>query len=77
LILKCAFEIDAFVSSGLIVMYTKCGKVEDARKVFDGMDVKDLVALNAFVSGYAQQGLPNEALGLVENMKLMGVSQMW
>ncbi|KAL5055849.1 hypothetical protein RYX36_036531 [Vicia faba] len=74
LILKCSFEIDAFVSSALIVMYSKCGKVEDARKVFDGMDMKDLVSLNAVVSGYAQQGLPNEAMGLVENMKLMGVN---
>ncbi|KAK2435938.1 putative pentatricopeptide repeat-containing protein [Trifolium repens] len=73
-ILKCAFEIDAFVSSGLIVMYSKCGKVEDARKVFDGMGMKDLVALNAVVSGYVQQGIPNEALDLVENMKLMGVN---
>ncbi|CAK8576091.1 unnamed protein product [Lathyrus sativus] len=74
LILKCSFEIDAFVSSALIVMYSNCAKVEDARKVFDGMDMKDLVSLNAVVSGYAQQGLPNEALGLVENMKLMGVN---
>lgn len=41
--------------------------------VFDGMAVKDLVALNAVVSGYAQQGLPNEAMGLVESMKLMGL----
>lgn len=74
LVLKCSFEIDAFVSSALIVMYSKCGEVRDARKVFDGMVVKDLVAMNAVVSGYAQQGLPNEALSLVENMKLMGVN---
>ncbi|XP_004507163.1 pentatricopeptide repeat-containing protein At5g59600 [Cicer arietinum] len=74
LVLKCSFEIDAFVSSALIVMYSKCSKVEDARKVFDGMAMKDLVALNAVVSGYAQQGLPNEAFGLVKNMKLMGMN---
>lgn len=61
------------MSSALIVMYSKCARVEDARKVFDGMAVKDLVALNAVVSGYAQQGLPNEAMGLVESMKLMGL----
>ncbi|XP_027347810.1 pentatricopeptide repeat-containing protein At5g59600 [Abrus precatorius] len=73
LILKCSFELDAFVSSALIVMYSKCRSVEDARKVFDGMTVKDLVALNAVVAGYAQQGLANEALGLVQSMELMGV----
>ncbi|KAH1220330.1 Pentatricopeptide repeat-containing protein [Glycine max] len=59
-ILKCSFEFDSFVSSSLIVMYSKCEKVEDARKVFDGMTVKDT-------------GAANEALGLVETMKLMGL----
>ncbi|KAL5130167.1 Pentatricopeptide repeat-containing protein [Glycine soja] len=49
-ILKCSFEFDSFVSSSLIVMYSKCEKVEDARK-----------------------GAANEALGLVETMKLMGL----
>ncbi|KAK7262490.1 hypothetical protein RJT34_30064 [Clitoria ternatea] len=73
LILKCSFELDAFVSSALIVMYSKCSRVEDARKVFDGMAVKDLVALNAVVAGYAHQGLANDALGLVESMKLVGL----
>ena len=72
-ILKCSFELDSFVSSSLIVMYSKCAKVEDARKVFDGMTVKDTVALNAVVAGYVQQGAANEALGLVESMKLMGL----
>lgn len=73
LIMKCSFELDAFVSSALIVMYSKCGRVEDARKVFDGMAVKDLVSMNAVVSGYAQQGAPNEALDLVESMNLVGM----
>ncbi|ESW04036.1 hypothetical protein PHAVU_011G062000 [Phaseolus vulgaris] len=73
LILKCSFELDSFVSSALIVMYSKCAKVEDARKVFDGMVVKDTVSLNAVVTGYVQQGAANEALSLVESMKLMGL----
>lgn len=72
-ILKCSFELDSFVVSSLIVMYSKCAKVEDARKVFDGMTLKDTVALNAVVAGYVQQGAANEALGLVESMKLMGL----
>ncbi|KAL2328776.1 hypothetical protein Fmac_022203 [Flemingia macrophylla] len=72
-ILKCSFELDSFVSSSLIVMYSKCSKLDDARKVFDGMSVKDTVALNAVVAGYVQQGAANEALGLVESVKLMGL----
>ncbi|MED6120937.1 hypothetical protein PIB30_025566 [Stylosanthes scabra] len=74
LILKCCFEVDPFVTSSLIVMYSKCLRVEDARKVFDGMDVKDLVALNAVVAGYAQVGLADDAWSLVEKMRLIGVN---
>ncbi|KAE9616593.1 putative tetratricopeptide-like helical domain-containing protein [Lupinus albus] len=71
LVLKCSFHVDAFVNSALIVMYSKCERVEEAYKVFDEMPVKDLVSLNAVVSGYAQLGLSNEALSLVRSMKLM------
>ncbi|KAL2983824.1 hypothetical protein AAZX31_12G057500 [Glycine max] len=58
-ILKCSFEFDSFVSSSLIVMYSKCEKVEDARKVFDGMTVKDTVTLNAVVARYLMGLKPN------------------
>lgn len=73
-ILKCSFGFDVFVISALIDMYSKTGQVEKARCVFDGMVEKDLVALNALVSGYAQHGLPEEALSLVEKMEVMGVT---
>lgn len=69
-ILKYAFESDAFANSALIDMYGKSGRVEKSRRVFDMMMEKDLVALNAVISGYAQQGFPEEALNLVEKMKL-------
>ncbi|KAJ7947616.1 Pentatricopeptide repeat-containing protein [Quillaja saponaria] len=70
---KCSFEVDAFVNASLIDMYSKCGHVEKARKVFDEMVVKDLVALNAVVAGYAQHELAEEALVLVESMQSLGV----
>ncbi|KAK4852613.1 hypothetical protein QYF36_025475 [Acer negundo] len=72
-VLKHSFENDAFVVSALIDMYSKCGKVGKAKMVFDGMVEKDLVAVNALVSGYAQQGLASEALNLVEEVKMLGV----
>ncbi|KAL2471323.1 Pentatricopeptide repeat-containing protein [Abeliophyllum distichum] len=72
-ILKNEFESDAFVMTALIDMYSKCGAVEKAKRVFDGMVEKDLVALNAVVSGYVQNGVVTEALSLVEEMKIMGV----
>ncbi|XP_015874009.1 pentatricopeptide repeat-containing protein At5g59600 [Ziziphus jujuba] len=72
-VLKYSFEFDAFVSSALIDMYAKSGQVEKARRVFDMMVEKDLVALNAMVSGYAQHGLPEKALALAQKMQSMGV----
>lgn len=67
-VFKYSFEFDAFVSSSLIDMYAKSGQVDKARRVFDMMAEKDLVSLNATVSGYAQHGFPEEALDLVEKM---------
>ncbi|XP_059430617.1 pentatricopeptide repeat-containing protein At5g59600-like [Corylus avellana] len=72
-VLKCSFESDAFVRSALIDMYSKCGLIEKARRVYDAMVEKDLVALNAMVSGYAQHGFAKEALDLVKKMQALGV----
>ncbi|KAE8678907.1 Pentatricopeptide repeat-containing protein [Hibiscus syriacus] len=73
LCLKKSFESDAFITTSLIDMYSKCGQVDKAKKVFNGMLNKDLVALNAVVSGYAQKGTAEEGLRLVEEMKFIGV----
>ncbi|PIN25297.1 hypothetical protein CDL12_01963 [Handroanthus impetiginosus] len=72
-VLKNEFESDAFVMCALIDMYSKCGIVEKAKRVFDVMTERDLVALNAMVSGFVQNGFAKEALHLVEEMKLLGV----
>lgn len=74
MVLKSSFETDAFVTSALIDMYSKCGNVEAAKDVFNGMTEKDLVAMNALVSGYVQHGLATEALCLVEEMQILGVT---
>ncbi|CAK9158116.1 unnamed protein product [Ilex paraguariensis] len=48
-------------------------QIEKARRVFDGMVEKDLVALNAMVAGYVQHEFVKTALGLVVKMRLIGV----
>ncbi|KAJ8535589.1 hypothetical protein K7X08_023309 [Anisodus acutangulus] len=72
-ILKNEFEFDSYVVSALIDMYSKCGKVEMAKRVFYGTVDKDLVALNALVSGCVQQGIVKEAVDLVVEMKVHGM----
>ncbi|XP_050370499.1 pentatricopeptide repeat-containing protein At5g59600-like [Argentina anserina] len=72
-VLRHSFEFDAFISSAIIDMYSKNGRVEKARWVFDMMVEKDLVALNAVVSGFCQRGMAEEALVLVEEMQVVGI----
>ncbi|GKA17967.1 retrotransposon protein, putative, ty1-copia subclass [Tanacetum coccineum] len=67
------FGLDVFVSSALIDMYAKCGRVKKARRVFDMMVKMDLVAMNAMVAGYVQHGYVKEALVLVEKSRFLGV----
>ncbi|KAL0926258.1 hypothetical protein M5K25_002472 [Dendrobium thyrsiflorum] len=51
---------DPFVSSALIEFYSKCGRIKNARQVFDVTPEKDLVVWNSIVSGYASHGLLEE-----------------
>ncbi|XP_074295061.1 pentatricopeptide repeat-containing protein At5g59600-like [Silene latifolia] len=73
LILRNSFEDDAYVCSALVDMYSKCGFVEKARRVFNSMVKKDLVTVNALVSGYVHLGLLKEALNLVKDAQLTGL----
>ncbi|KAL7201657.1 hypothetical protein ACSBR1_033372 [Camellia fascicularis] len=73
-ILRNKFDSDVFINSGLLDMYSKCRQIEKARRVFDGMVEKDVVALNAMVSGYVQHGFVKEALCLVEEMQVIGLN---
>ncbi|XP_072953845.1 putative pentatricopeptide repeat-containing protein At3g08820 [Typha angustifolia] len=60
---------NVFVATSLMDMYTKCGKMERARSVFDGMVEKDVVSWSAMIGGYASNGFPREALELFFQMR--------
>lgn len=60
-VLKAGFEFDVYVKNTLISMYVGCGSVRDARKVFDGSGVRDLVSWNSMLAGYVMMGDVNEA----------------
>ncbi|KAH7284057.1 hypothetical protein KP509_34G037800 [Ceratopteris richardii] len=61
-------EIDKFVSVTLVHMYAKCGVVEEARKCFDELTEKSVVAWNALIAGYAEHGYCKEVLHYFEQM---------
>ncbi|KAL7243755.1 hypothetical protein ACSBR1_016055 [Camellia fascicularis] len=67
------FGLDSFVKSALISFYAKCGDLGIARRVFDEMAERTVVAWNSMISGYEQNGFAEEAIGLFYQMKDLGV----
>ncbi|XP_024518063.1 pentatricopeptide repeat-containing protein At3g12770-like [Selaginella moellendorffii] len=63
-----------FVQSTLVDMYSKCGSMADARRVFDSMCHPNVVSWTVIISGYVQCGEPETALKLFELMQEKGVS---
>eukprot|EP01018_Ginkgo_biloba_P001961 Gb_38292 [translate_table: standard] len=72
-IIKNGFESDVFVGSSLVDMYSKCGRIEDACKIFDTMHERNVVSWNAMITGYAQHGLGKQAIELFEQMQQAGI----
>lgn len=73
LALKLNIGNDIYVSCSLIDMYSKCGSLEDARCVFDGMVQKTTVAWNNIIAGYNLHGYSEEALRMYYEMQEAGV----
>ncbi|KAH7315395.1 hypothetical protein KP509_21G047600 [Ceratopteris richardii] len=68
------FEGDAFLVSALVDMYAKCGLLLEAQDVFDSSPYNDVVCWTALMTGYAEQGLGEEAWSCLEKMQLVGIS---
>ncbi|XP_057854001.2 pentatricopeptide repeat-containing protein At1g11290, chloroplastic-like [Cryptomeria japonica] len=69
-VIRNAFESDEFVGSALVDMYAKCGRIKIARRLFDKMSRRSVVAWNVIIAGYGIHGLGNEALSLFRKMQL-------
>ncbi|KAM5569501.1 pentatricopeptide repeat-containing protein [Rosa sericea] len=66
--IKMGFEDDEVVSSSLIDMYVKCGKLEHAHAIFDQPHSKNLISWTSIVSGYAMSGQTWKARALFDEM---------
>jgi pentatricopeptide repeat protein len=47
-------ESDSFVSNSLVDIYSKCGSIEDAQRVFEMMPTHDVVSWIAMILGYVK-----------------------
>ncbi|KAL6971553.1 hypothetical protein U1Q18_031232, partial [Sarracenia purpurea var. burkii] len=70
---KLGFDEDPFVQTGLVRLYSACGRISEARMMFDKMSHRDVVTWSIMIDGYFQGGLFEDVLVLFEEMKSSNV----
>ncbi|OVA12572.1 Pentatricopeptide repeat [Macleaya cordata] len=73
LILKSGLESDLCIGSSLMDMYSKCGFMEDACRIFDSAEELDEISMTVILVGFAQNGLEEEALQTFVKMVKAGI----
>ncbi|KAI4331409.1 hypothetical protein MLD38_029599 [Melastoma candidum] len=66
--LGCGPGDNVVVGSGMIDMYSKCGNVEEAYRVFELMRERNVFTYSSMIAGFAMHGRANLALDLFEKM---------
>lgn len=70
---KSLHSADVYIGSALVDMYSKCGRVGCAQKVFDGMGERNVVSWNSLITCYEQNGPAIEALRVFVKMMNCGI----
>ncbi|KAK6247826.1 hypothetical protein QUC31_019391 [Theobroma cacao] len=73
LIYRLGLDVNVFIASALIDMYSKCGSVKDARNVFDNIPSKNVASWNALIGCYGKHGMVESAIELFERMREEGL----
>ncbi|XVF08584.1 hypothetical protein REPUB_Repub07fG0015900 [Reevesia pubescens] len=66
-------ELNAILSSALIDMYSKCGRIQTAKEVFNSADHTDVSIWNAMINGLATHGLPFDAIAVFSKMEVENI----
>ncbi|CAN6486767.1 unnamed protein product [Victoria cruziana] len=70
---KSRIGCNASLSTALMDMYAKCGRIDVAVSMFGEMSVKDVCSWSVIITGLAMHGLANEALNMFSEMRRTGV----
>lgn len=65
--------LDGHIQTALTRLYFGCKVIDDARKVFDEIPVRDLIQYNATMNGYIRCGLAGDALRVFRHMLAFGI----
>ncbi|XP_054800697.1 pentatricopeptide repeat-containing protein At3g57430, chloroplastic [Prosopis cineraria] len=68
-ILKRGLQKDRYVQNALMDMYSRIGKIEISKFIFDTMGERDIVAWNTMITGYVICGRHDDALNLLRDMR--------
>ncbi|KAJ7567538.1 hypothetical protein O6H91_02G151800 [Diphasiastrum complanatum] len=68
-VIQKGLESHVIVGSSLVDMYSKCGCMEDAHRVFNSMLTRNVVSWSAMIVGYSKSRQPLKALQLFQQMR--------
>lgn len=63
------YSVKSNIAGALIDMYVKCGKLFEARRVFDHIEQKHMISWSALILGYSQEGNLAEAKDLFRQLR--------
>lgn len=67
-VLKIGYELDIMVETSLIDMYCKCGQMDSAERLFDGISKDSVACWNSMMDGYCRNSRPYESFILLQSM---------
>lgn len=73
LVVKAGFDCDVYVKTGLVCLYSKCGDLENAHKLFVDIPDKNVISWTAIISGYIGIGQFREAIDMFRGWLEMGL----
>ncbi|KAI5082497.1 hypothetical protein GOP47_0002240 [Adiantum capillus-veneris] len=73
-VVRRGFERELYVGNTLVDMYAKIGHLTEAKKVFDKLPGRNVVAWTALIAGYAEGGFDEQVLECFERMQSEGVN---
>ncbi|GAB4859766.1 Pentatricopeptide repeat-containing protein At2g27610 [Ancistrocladus abbreviatus] len=71
--IKSGFVVDVSVGTSLVAMYIKTENLNDGKRVFDEMEVKNVVSWTSLFAGYTRYGLVEDAFEVFYRMQIEGV----
>nr|GFB44971.1 hypothetical protein [Tanacetum cinerariifolium] len=72
-LVKAGLDSNQRVCNSLISMYSRCGDIEAAARVFDKMKERNVISWTSVITGYAKHGLAKSALEKFDQMLKAGV----